>query len=198
MKVLNLYSGIGGNRKLWTDCEVTAVEINPDIAKIYQDYFPDDKMIIADAHEYLLDHYKEYDFIWSSPPCQTHSQYRHNVGVLGKGFKPVLPDMTLYSQIVFLQTYYEGLFLIENVKPYYEPLIKPSIFLQRHLFWSNFNIKNKEFDKSKIRTTNKISDFEDYEIIVKSNIKNKRQVLRNMVNSELGLHIFNEAKGIIT
>jgi len=71
MKVLNLYAGIGGNRKLWEDVDVTAVELNPDIAKIYQDFFPNDKVIVADAHKYLLKHYKEFDFIWSSPPCQT-------------------------------------------------------------------------------------------------------------------------------
>ena len=40
MKVLNLYAGIGGNRKLWQDVDVTAVELNPQIAKIYQDFFP--------------------------------------------------------------------------------------------------------------------------------------------------------------
>jgi len=34
MKVLNLYAGIGGNRKLWPDeCEVTAVENNEEIPK---------------------------------------------------------------------------------------------------------------------------------------------------------------------
>jgi len=29
-KVLNLYAGIGGNRKLWTDVDVTAVEWDED------------------------------------------------------------------------------------------------------------------------------------------------------------------------
>jgi site-specific DNA-cytosine methylase len=74
MKILNLYAGIGGNRKLWGDeHEVTAVENNEKIAKIYKDLFPKDQVIIADAHEYLLEHHKEFDFIWSSPPCPTHS-----------------------------------------------------------------------------------------------------------------------------
>ena len=78
MKILNLYAGIGGNRKLWDgDIEVTAVELNPDIAKIYQDFFPDDKVVVTDAHQYLLDHFEEYDFIWSSPPCPTHSRFNH-------------------------------------------------------------------------------------------------------------------------
>ena len=34
MKVLNLYAGIGGNRKLWTNCEVTAVELDQKIAAV--------------------------------------------------------------------------------------------------------------------------------------------------------------------
>src|SRR5680860_1285631 len=76
MDVLNLYAGIGGNRKLWTDCDVTAVEWDEETAKVYQDYFPNDKVIVGDAHQYLLDHYKEFDFIWSSPPCPTHSRAR--------------------------------------------------------------------------------------------------------------------------
>ena len=67
MKILNLYAGIGGNRKLWGDeHEVVAVENDPNIAKIYQDFFPNDKMVVADAHLYLLEHYKDYDFIWTS------------------------------------------------------------------------------------------------------------------------------------
>jgi len=49
MKVLNLYAGIGGNRKLWEDVEVTAVEWDEETDKVYQDYFPDDKMIVGDV-----------------------------------------------------------------------------------------------------------------------------------------------------
>ncbi|KKK98144.1 hypothetical protein LCGC14_2645680, partial [marine sediment metagenome] len=56
MKILNLYAGIGGNRKLWGDKhEIIAIEIDPKIAAIYQDLFPNDKVIIADAHQYLLE-----------------------------------------------------------------------------------------------------------------------------------------------
>lgn len=68
MKVLNLYAGLGGNRKLWQGCKVTAVERDEKIAKIYQKNNPNDEVIIADAHEYLRDNYMNFDFIWSSPP----------------------------------------------------------------------------------------------------------------------------------
>ncbi len=96
MKVLNLYAGIGGNRTLWKDVEVTAIENNKSIAKIYLDFFPDDKVIVADAHQYLLEHYKEYDFIWSSPPCQSHTRMRNLLNRFEQ-YKKVFPNMQLYE-----------------------------------------------------------------------------------------------------
>ena len=67
IKILNLYAGIGGNRKLWgNEHEITAIENNQGIAKIYQDFFPNDKVIVCDAHEYLLKHFNKFDFIWSN------------------------------------------------------------------------------------------------------------------------------------
>lgn len=66
LKILNLYAGIGGNRKLWgDDHEVTAVENVQAIADIYAQLFPNDTVIVGDAHQYLLDHHKEFDFIRS-------------------------------------------------------------------------------------------------------------------------------------
>jgi len=193
MKILNLYAGIGGNRKMWSGCDVTAVEIVPEIVEVYQVLYPQDTVIIDDAHKYLEQHYNEYDFIWSSPPCPSHGQYRHNVGVIGKGFNPIMPDMRLYGEIVFLQTYFEGKWVVENVRPYYDYLIKPNAELSRHVFWSNFKIAKKEFKKCNIRSKNKISDFDDGHIVAGSSIKNKRQVLRNMIDAKLGLHILQES-----
>ena len=121
VKVLNLYSGIGGNRKLWTDCEVTAVELNESIAAIYKDFFPDDKVIVGDAHDYLIKHFREFDIIWTSPPCPTHSRMNtlnnHTRGALH------YPDMKLYQEIIFLDNWFEGKYCVENVVPYYDPLI---------------------------------------------------------------------------
>ena len=192
LKVLNLYAGIGGNRKLWSgDIEVTAVEINPEIAAIYQDFFPDDKIVIGDAHAYLLEHYKEFDFIWSSPPCQSHSSFRFNIGVKYRGVEEKYPDMTLYQEIIFLQHHAKCLWVVENVNPYYEPLIKGQL-IQRHLFWANFEITNINIDSDKIRTA-QIPDLQKKHDIdlTKYKIKNKRQLLRNCVEKELGLHILN-------
>ena len=188
MKILNLYAGIGGNRKLWGDKQqVTAVEYNPDIAAAYADHYPNDELIIGDAHQYLLDHYKEFDFIWSSPPCPTHGQYRFNVGHKAKGYPAVYPDMQLYEEILFLQHYYGGKWVVENVKPYYKPLVEPTVTLQRHLLWSNFDIPHIAIPPKQIRSKNKLSDFDTD--LSKYKLPNKRQVLRNCVEPELGLHI---------
>lgn len=199
MKVLNLYSGIGGNRKLWADVDVTAVELNPDIAKIYQDFFPDDKVIVADAHQYLLDHYKEFDFIWSSPPCPTHSRARFWGFGDGKNngkTKPVYPDMRLYEEILFLDNYfggkiYQAKWVVENVKPFYKPLI-PAQEIGRHLYWSNFYIQPYPAKSADINrgNMNEWSELHGLSIDKYKNIGRRDKILRNCVLPELGLHIF--------
>ena len=190
MKTLNLYSGLGGNRKLWgDDHQITAVEYNPEIARIYSDLYPNDTIIVGDAHQYLLDHFKEFDFIWSSPPCQTHSSFRHNICVRFRGTPPEYPDMRLYQEILFLKHHFDGKWAVENVKPYYTPLI-PAQSLQRHLFWSNFDIPVKEFEKDNIRGA-QINDLQNSHGIDLSRYKisNKRQILRNCVKPELGRYV---------
>jgi DNA (cytosine-5)-methyltransferase 1 len=199
MKVLNLYAGIGGNRKLWTDVDVTAVEIDPQIAAIYQDYFPDDTVIIGDAHQYLLDHYKEFDFIWASPPCPSHSDMRRCA--THRGQQPaVYPDMELYQEIILLQYFapIKGKYVVENVIPYYDFLIPPDSILHRHAYWSNFKIGSFEVtDKRKhndIKAGSNVYGFN----LDKYNIKNKVKILRNMVDPELSNYILNCARNIIT
>lgn len=195
-RILNLYAGIGGNRKLWQNVEVTAVENDPNIAAAYQSFFPEDTVVVADAHQYLMDHFQKFDLIWSSPPCPTHGQYRYNVGFKAKGYRPVFPDMQLYEEIIFLQHYHKGLWVVENTKPYYKPLIEPTALLQRHLFWSNFTLDHAEFVARNIRAKNKISDYANLGFdITAMRIDNKRQVLRNCVEPEIGLHVLNEAIG---
>ena len=193
IKVLNLYAGIGGNRKLWTDVDVTAVENVPEIAKIYQDFFPNDKVIVADAHQYLLDHYSEFDFIWSSPPCPTHSRMR--TLKVAQGCRVVFPDMKLYEEILLLQNWFKGFFVVENVISYYDPLIKPTES-NNHYFWTNFNISKLKNEKRGIRGQDKefllkkgFFDLSKYKIPQSL----KMQMLRNCVEPETALHIFNMA-----
>lgn len=194
IKILNLYAGIGGNRKLWSgDIEVTAVEIDPNIARIYQDFFPNDKVIVADAHQYLLKHYKEFDFIWSSPPCPSHSRINFlNNQKVEKGITPKFPDMTLYEEIIFLKYWFVGKFVVENVISYYEPLIKPQKS-GSHYFWTNFIISDKGNITRGIREDiSFVSKKVGFDVSNYDNI-DKRKVLNNCVEPELGLHIFNMA-----
>ena len=195
MKVLNLYAGIGGNRKLWEDVEVTAVEWDEETAKVYQDYFPNDEMIVGDAHQYLLDHYKDYDFIWSSPPCPSHSKLRF----MQK--EKMYPDLSLYEEILFLENWFNGKWIVENVEPYYTPLVAPSKNMHRHLFWSNFKIPFIKMNSLQTCKAEKEREFlEDrfaYDLSAYTGI-DKRKALRNCVVPELGLHILNAARNIIT
>lgn len=193
MKVLNLYCGLGGNRKLWQDVEVTAVEINPGIAKFYQDHFPDDIVIIGDAHEYLLKHYKEFPFIWSSIDCTSHSRARFWTSK-GERYDPVYPDMRLYEEIIFLKHFCKGLWSVENVIPYYKPLIEETIEIDRHLFWTNFYVRPARISDDKVFDGNIQSwqkqfgfDISGYDF---GNTR-KDKILRNCVHPELGLHILN-------
>jgi DNA (cytosine-5)-methyltransferase 1 len=143
IRVLNLYAGIGGNRKLWPEnVKVTSVELDPAIAEVYKHYFPNDTLIVGDAHQYLLDHYSEFDFIWASPPCTTHTRMNKNFAKTKNGIgqiNPRYPDMKLYQEILFLDNFFEGKYCVENVIPYYEPLI-PAKQRHRHLYWCNFRI----------------------------------------------------------
>jgi DNA (cytosine-5)-methyltransferase 1 len=139
LKILNLYAGIGGNRRLWDNVDVTAVENDPDVAAIYRDNFPDDTVIETDAHEYLIDHLSEFDFIWSSPPCPTHSQMEAvNHAQHGARY----PDMQLYQEVIVLRNraeYHGFNYCVENVVSYYDPLIEPQK-QGRHYYWSDVNI----------------------------------------------------------
>lgn len=195
MRILNLYAGIGGNRRLWgNEHQITAVEMDPSIAAVYADLYPNDELVVGDAHAYLLANYKNFDYIWSSPPCQSHSSFRFNIGVRYRGTEPVYPDMKLYQEIILLSTHFDGLYVVENVKPYYDPLIKPNVELQRHYFWANYEIPVAEFKGENLRTA-QIPDLEKLHQVDLNTYKlpNKRQVLRNCILPELGLHVLRHA-----
>jgi|TARA_R110002020_G_C15885977_1_gene739619 DNA (cytosine-5)-methyltransferase 1 len=190
MKILNLYAGIGGNRHLWGDeHDITAVEINSEIAGIYKSKFPNDKVIITDAHYYLLEHYKEFDFIWSSPPCPTHSKLCYSQNT------KQYTDVTLYQQIILLKSWFKGKYVIENVIPYYDYLVKPSFIIGRHPFWSNFNVKHLEVKNIDV-TRSSNEELSKYLGIPIPRYK-AGLTLRNSVEPRTGLHILNSALGII-
>ena len=204
MKILNLYACLGGNRYKWGDeHEITAVELDPELARLYQERFPNDTVIVADAHQYLLDHYKEFDFIWSSPPCPSHSRARF-WGFGANGKKPIFPDLKLYEEIIFLQNHSKAKFCVENVIPYYDPLI-PAEKRGRHLYWCNFKLppdlngRSKGFGDSKNGNTESLeswSKFHDYDF---SKYKGEQLILkiaRNLVDYEAGKTILDCAMNI--
>jgi len=203
IRFLDLYAGLGGNRKLLKGVQVTAVELDPKIAAVYQKLYPEDTVIVGDAHQYLLEHYEEFDFIWSSPPCQSHSSMVH----AGRNRTPRYADMDLYQQVIFLKTYFKGHWVVENVRPYYDALIAFQS-IGRHCFWSNYQIpamrdfKFKNFMYDNGPDGNKALmewlgiHYEGRLYYGDNHCYN--QVLRNCVHPEIGLAIFearSEMKG---
>lgn len=190
IRVLNLYAGIGGNRKMWRNVNVTAVESEPEIAAIYHDHFKEDQVVVGDAHQYLLEHYQDFDFIWSSPPCPTHSRIRA-MGVKKGLYPAVYPDIKLWEEITLLMHFATCKWVVENVRTYYQPIIPPTFELDRHYFWSNFHVPKREFSgrgvahKQLNGGNHKIYglDLSGY------TVQNKRKLLRNMVSPEIGAHI---------
>ena len=206
IKVLNLYACLGGNRYKWdevADIEVTAVELDQEAARLYKERFPNDIVIVADAHQYLLDHFKEFDFIWSSPPCPSHSKVRHSQKNR-QSYKSEYPNMMLYQEILFLKHHFKGKYCIENVVPYYEPLI-PAQKKGRNLYWCNFILPNNlnERKVTGIIGSNSKNEFldlcklHDYDFSKYSGEQKSIKMARNLVDYEVGKTIFETALGII-
>lgn len=198
MKILNLDAGLGGNRTLWGNShQITAVELIREIARIYKMRFPNDRVVIGDATRFLLEHFPEYDFIWVSPVCKTHCKLmRFRIQrKFEKGYKErlELPDITsLYGTIFFLKHHFKGYWVVENVVPYYKPLIPPTVQLGRHLIWSNFEIPKKEFKEKEY--TNDMEYTAQVKQIDRKLLKGLRirkdGLLRDMVNPQIGKYIF--------
>ena len=199
MKILNLYACLGGNRYKWgNEHQITAVELDEELAKLYQERFPNDTVIVTDAHQYLLDHYKDFDFIWSSPPCPSHSRARFwNSSNYNTTTKPIYPDMKLYEEIIFLNHYFKGQYVVENVIPFYEPLIN-AYKRGRHLYWTNFRLPNNLNDR-RFKISNTKNEFKElckFHKIDLSDYKGKQSKLkisRNLVDYEAGKTILNVA-----
>lgn len=204
-KVLNLYACLGGNRYKWdesakeagVELEVTAVELDPELARLYKERFPNDIVIVADAHQYLLDHYKDFDFIWSSPPCPSHSRARY---ARRNTTTAIYPDMMLYQEILFLQKWFNGNYVVENVIPYYEPLIDAEK-RDRHLYWTNLKLPNKLSTRKgvvmeSIGSFKKWCEFHDYDFSKYKGEQPIEKIARNLVDYEAGKTILDTALGI--
>ena len=182
-----MYSGIGGNRQSWGDeHKIVAVELDEKIANKYQKLYPNDEVIVADAHQYLLDNYDRFDFIWSSPPCQTHSRANYFINYITNSR---YPDMSLWQEIIFLETFFKGKYCVENVISYYQYFIPPQI-IGRHYLWSNFHITKIDLPKNDIGTM--MSKY----VGTGKHAHDKNIEDRNCVDAKLGEHILNIAMGI--
>jgi len=208
-KILNLYACLGGNRYKWdevAEIEVTAVELDPELARMYQERFPNDTVIVTDAHQYLLDHYKEFDFIWTSPNCPSHSRSRFwGSSNYNTTTNAVYPDMSLYAEILLLKHYFKGQYVVENVIPYYEPLI-PAIKRGRHLYWTNFNLPNTlterecrisgNRDNPNAKEVKNLCEFHEIDLSSYRGGQRKDKIARNLVDFEAGRTILETALNI--
>jgi DNA (cytosine-5)-methyltransferase 1 len=209
MNILNLYACLGGNRYKWDEVakeagieiEVTAVELDEEAAKLYQERFPNDKVIVADAHQYLLENFKEFDFIWSSPPCPSHSKVRITQKTR-ENFKFLYPDLKLYEEVIFLDNFFKGKYVVENVTPYYEPLIQAKK-RGRHLYWTNFNLpsdlKERKLNGILCSMENEVDtlcEFHDYDFRKYKGKQSVQKMARNLVDYEAGRTIFETFLGI--
>ena len=204
-RILNLYACLGGNRYKWDEVadniEVVAVELDPYLAEMYQERFPNDTVIVADAHEYLLNNFKDFDFIWTSPPCPTHSRVRMSQKNRDT-FIDKYPDMKLYEEVILLQHNFKGKYVVENVIPYYEPLM-PAKKRGRHLYWTNFNLPNNVGERKLPGTlTNMIDEvgvlckFHDYDFRKYKGDQPLNKIARNLVDYEVGRTILETAMEI--
>jgi len=209
-EMLNLYACLGGNRYLWDEVaeqagiklKVTAVELDPELARMYQERFPNDTVIVTDAHKYLIENYKKYNGIWSSPPCPSHSRARYwNSSNYDTTTEAIYPDMKLYEEILFLEHYFKGKYVVENVIPYYEPLI-PAKKRGRHLYWTNFilpyDLNGRPQPKGFIETGSKPNEiFHKIDLSNYKGSQRKDKIACNLVDYEVGKTIFETALGIV-
>ena len=213
-RVLNLYACLGGNRFLWDkvaqevgiDLKVTAIELDTELAKMYQERFPNDTVIVADAHEYLIKNYKKFNAVWSSPPCPSHSRPRFwNSSNYDTTTEAIYPDIKLYEEIIFLDNYFKGKYVVENVIPFYEPLV-PAKKRGRHLYWTNFNLPG-DLQERKYRISGnknnpnadelkKLCEFHKIDLSNYNGKQSKIKIARNLVDYEAGRTIFQTLLGI--
>ena len=148
--------------------------------------FPNDTVINTDAHFYLLHNYDKFDFIWSSPPCPSHSKLCYSQKI-----KKYI-DVSLYQQIILLENWFKGKYVVENVKPYYEYLIQPTVVIGRHPYWCNFEVEKLEIKNIDVTRSTK-EELSEYLGIPIPKYKGGL-LLRNSVEPKIGKHFLDAVK----
>lgn len=102
--------------------------------------------------------------------------------------------MKLYQEIILLDQWFDGYYVVENVKPYYDPLIEPQV-LGRHCFWSNLDLTNppKFTPRGNFDDTEKMAASMGYDLSTLKNV-NKKLVLRNCVENDISEFIYERLK----
>jgi DNA (cytosine-5)-methyltransferase 1 len=200
LKIFNGYCGVGGNRLKWPDdeIEVVACDHNEEILAVYQRQFPNDECVLGDCHEYLRQNFENFGMIWVSPPCPTHSKMAKATRHKNRKY----PDMKLYEEILFLDAFFKGIWVVENVLPFYEPLITPTTTVGRHCFWSSgsFTVEDVDRPAGFIQLSNQAGKkaLQDWlgihfdENIYYAGNHCPAQVLRNCVHPDIGLSVYKQ------
>ena len=92
--------------------------------------------------------------------------------------------------ILFLENHFEGKYVVENVIPYYEPLI-PAQKRGRHLYWCNFNLPNDIGERKMFKNMvevgdiKQLSEFHDYDFTKYKGEQRLNKIARNLVDYEV-------------
>ena len=122
--------------------------------------------------------------------------------IVGRGIgTAAITILKLYQEILFLEHYFKGKYIVENVIPYYEPLI-PAKKRGRHLYWANFPLPNTisirdvriSSGTNEVKTLCKFHDYDFYKYKGK---QPTNKIARNLVDYEAGKTILETALGII-
>ena len=109
--------------------------------------------------------------------------------------------MKLYQEILLLNYHFKGKYVVENVIPYYEPLLHPKK-RGRHLYWTNFNLPSDLGDRrfaisSAKKEVDGLCEFHDYDFRKYKGTQPTNKIARNLVDYEAGKTILETAIGII-
>ncbi len=109
--------------------------------------------------------------------------------------------MKLYEEIILLDKFYKGKYCVENVIPFYEPLIAAKK-RGRHLYWTNFNLPNilskrKSPEMKGSGSIERFSKFHNYDFYKYKGKQNRGKMSRNLVDYEAGKTIFETVLGIV-
>jgi DNA (cytosine-5)-methyltransferase 1 len=97
--------------------------------------------------------------------------------------------MSLYQEILLLDNFFKGKYCVENVKSYYNPLVKPQE-LGGHYYWANFHIGKMPYSNNREHDSGLqvLSEFKGFNLDKYHNI-DKVKTLRNCVEPEHAKHI---------